>query len=212
MGSYASPDPPHDSHSFCPSPSQSGQSSLILPSPLHSGQRTMIPLSSRIVPSPRHLSQSTSMEPTPSQSAQSILPLPSQSLHCIKVPSSYDSGLWSRSLRTLSMAPSQLANAFPYTSNFSGSFSIFIAKFTSRILARRVCSESSRMLSATRRVSCSAERMMTTGRLHFGQKVSLPLRKSGVPHCGQVSDSIAAPDLRSSAILLTSIPTVADHV
>lgn len=86
-----------------------------------------------------------------------------------------------------------------------------MAKLISRILDSNVCSESSSTLSAIRRDSCSADWMITTGLLHFGQKVSLPLRKSGVPHSGQVSDSIVAPDLRSSAIFLTSIPTVLNH-
>src|SRR5713101_7255418 len=44
----------------------------------------------------------------------------------------------------------------------------------------------------------------TTGLLHFAQNTSPFTRKSGDPQTGQVSESMVAPDLRRSAIRLTS--------
>src|SRR5208337_5455013 len=120
---------------------------------LHSVQRMVIP-DSRTVPSPMHLSQSTSIVPVPSQSGHSDLPLPSQSLHFILIHLRYASGLWVLSRRSFSIEPNQLDNAFPYSINFSGSFSFLIAKFSSSILLSKICSESSRTLSVMRRVSC----------------------------------------------------------
>ena len=127
---HSSPDPPHASQSFCPSPLHSGQSSPILPSPLHSGQRMMSP-DSRMVPSPTHFSQSRSTVPSPSQSVQSVLPLPPHSLHFIAISLSYASRLWLLRRRSFSIEPNQVAKAFPYANSFSGSRSFFIAKFSS---------------------------------------------------------------------------------
>ncbi len=113
--------------------------------------------------------------------------------------------------RIFSIASSQLDSALPYVMSFSGSVSDFMAKLTSWIFPKSVCSELSKMLPTSRRDSSSAVLMITTGLLHLGQKTSFPLLKSGVPHSGHVSWSMVAPDLRSSAILLTSILNFPDH-
>ena len=128
---HSSPEPPQASHSFCPSQSHAGQSSLILPSPLHSGLRRVIP-ASRTVPSLMPLSQSISIVRVPSQSPpQSVLPLPSQSLRFIGTTMRYASRFGVLSRRSFSIDPSQLDNAFPYSINFSGFLSFFIAIFSS---------------------------------------------------------------------------------
>jgi len=107
----------------------------------------------------------------------------------------------------LPMASSQVFNAFPYVNSFSGSDSVFSTVLTCWILASRVCSVLSRIWSVTSLFSSSAFLTITTVRLHFAQNVSVPLLKSGVPHSGHVSCSIVAPDLRSSDIRFTSVPT-----
>ena len=106
-----------------------------------------------------------------------------------------------------SIVSSHVFNAFPYASNFSGSDSVFSAVLVCWILVSRVCSALSRIWSVTSLFSSSMFLIITTGLLHFAQNVSLPFLNRGVPHCGHVSWSIVAPDLRSSDIRFTSVPT-----
>ncbi len=83
---------------------------------------------------------------------------------------------------SFSIALSHVLNAFPYATSFSGSDSAFMAELISLIFASKVCSVLSRICTVRSLFSSSADSMITTGRLHFGQNVSFPFLNSGVPH------------------------------